>query len=229
MNYTKLNIEKTIQTIENLSLRIKDRFPQSGLLSVCNELEQLAIKSKVNIQEINKPYIYFRIIFYFLIIVILLSLLYFFTFIKINYSFNSINDIISIGDSLLNEIVAISAAFYFLYKFEETLKQKIILKALHELRSISHVIDMHQLTKDPTSLVIEKTINSPTRELSPYQLNRYLDYCSELLALCSKIAAIYGNDNRDELILENIQDIEILTSSLSRKIWNKIMLINNNQ
>ena len=88
---------------------------------------------------------------------------------------------------------------------------------------------MHQLTKDPTSLVIEKTINSPTRELSPYQLNRYLDYCSELLALCSKIAAIYGNDNRDELILENIQDIEILTSSLSRKIWNKIILINNNQ
>ena len=212
MNYTKLNIEKTIQTIENLSLRIKDRFPQSGLLSVCNELEQLAFKSKVNIQEINKPYIYFRIIFYFLIFLVLLSLLYFFTFIKINYSFNSINDIISIG-----------AAFYFLYKFEETLKQKIILNALHELRSISHVIDMHQLTKDPTSLVIEKTKNSPTRELSPYQLNRYLDYCSELLALCSKIAAIYGNDNRDELILENIQDIEILTSSLSRKIWNKII------
>ena len=64
MNYTKLNIEKTIQTIENLSLRIKDRFPQSGLLSVCNELEQLAFKSKVNIQEINKPYIYFRIILF---------------------------------------------------------------------------------------------------------------------------------------------------------------------
>ena len=116
MNYTKLNIEKTIQTIENLSLRIKDRFPQSGLLSVCNELEQLAFKSKVNIQEINKPYIYFRIIFYFLIFLVLFSLLYFFTFIKINYSFNSINDIISIGDSLLNEIVAIGAAFYFLYK-----------------------------------------------------------------------------------------------------------------
>jgi len=46
--YKQLNIEKIIEIIQTLSLRIADRFPQADLLNVSNALKELAIKSKVN-------------------------------------------------------------------------------------------------------------------------------------------------------------------------------------
>jgi hypothetical protein len=55
---------------------------------------------------------------------------------------------------------------------------------LHRLRSIAHVVDMHQLTKDPDFALrsTAPTAASPERTLSQSELARYLDYCSELLA-----------------------------------------------
>ena len=53
-------------------------------------------------------------------------------------------------------------------------------EALHELRGVAHVIDMHQLTKDPRGMKFKAiaTASSPERTLTPFQLTRYLDYCS---------------------------------------------------
>ena len=45
--------------------------------------------------------------------------------------------------------IIIGAALFFLTTFETRIKRSKALDALEELRSISHVIDMHQLTKDP--------------------------------------------------------------------------------
>ncbi|MDO9001182.1 MAG: hypothetical protein Q7W45_15565 [Bacteroidota bacterium] len=118
----------------------------------------------------------------------------------------------------------IGACFYFLYKLEDITKQKHILNALHELRTIAHVIDMHQLTKDPTFILSEKTEHSPKRDLNKNDLSRYLDYCCEMLSLTSKVAANYANNNKDEVVLNTINDIEILTTNLSSKIWQKIEL-----
>ncbi len=83
---------------------------------------------------------------------------------------------------------------------------------------------MHQLTKDPTNVLVERTKHSPKRELTKDQLSRYLDYCSEMLSLTSKVAAIYGFNNRDEMVLNTINNIEMLSSSLSSKMWQKIEL-----
>ncbi len=61
--------------------------------------------------------------------------------------------------------------------------------------------------------------------MTPNQLLRYLGYCSELLSLASKVAALYADKLHDPDIVEAVGDIERLTSNLSQKIWQKIELI----
>ena len=124
----------------------------------------------------------------------------------------------------MNELVMIGAAFYFIGKFENSLKQKKILYALQELRTIIHVIDLHQLTKDPAPILQNNSEHSPERALSKSELNSYLDYCSEMLSLTSKVAATYGFNCNDQIVLETIHNIEVLSGTLSNKIWQKITI-----
>ena len=100
------------------------------------------------------------------------------------------------------------------------------LKAIHQLRAVAHVIDMHQLTKDPAAYdeSYVSTASSPKRSLSAAELIRYLDYCSELLSLTGKLAALYIQRFDDEIALSAANDIENLTTQLSRKIWQKAMI-----
>ena len=44
---------------------------------------------------------------------------------------------------------------FFLWSFPERLQRGRLLNLLHQLRSTAHVIDMHQLTKDPEQLRAE--------------------------------------------------------------------------
>ena len=87
---------------------------------------------------------------------------------------------------------------------------------------------MHQLTKDPERMLVEgnDTKSSPIRKkMTPFELNRYLDYCSEMLALISKIGALYAQATHDSTVLTAVDEVETLTSGLSRKIWQKIDLV----
>lgn len=222
--YSQLNIDKIIEVVHTLSLRIQDRFPQADLLNVCNELEELAIKSKENNARLTKPYILIRIAFILLIFLASASIIYTMFMLKFEDSLLTVQNFITVSEAFLNETVTIGFAFYFLYKFEDILKQKKILSALQELRTIAHVIDLHQLTKDPTYVSAEKTKHSPKREFTKPELSRYLIYCCEMLSLTSKVAATYAFDNKDEMVLNTIHDIEVLSSTLSGKIWQKIEL-----
>jgi hypothetical protein len=86
---------------------------------------------------------------------------------------------------------------------------------------------MHQLTKDPERMHVQgpDTRSSPKRTMTNFELNRYLDYCSEMLSLSGKIAALYVQDFPDAAVVAAVNDIEDLTSGLSRKIWQKIMIL----
>ena len=56
-------------------------------------------------------------------------------------------------------------------------------------------------------------------------MSRYLDYCSELLAITGKLAALYAQAVPDEGVAQAVNDVELLGASLARKIWQKIGLI----
>ena len=130
-------------------------------------------------------------------------------------------------EASMNILVLMGAAVYSLVRIEDRLKQSRALEALNDLRSIIHVIDMHQLTKDPSALLSTAvpTANSPVRVLTEGELMRYLDYCSEMLSLTAKVAALYAQNLPDPVVVDAVSDLERLTSNLSQKIWQKIMLI----
>ena len=86
---------------------------------------------------------------------------------------------------------------------------------------------MHQLTKDPMTLCVDYsgTASSEPQRMSAMELVRYLDYCTELLALTGKLAALYLRETRDAVIIQTVNEIEELTTNLSRKIWQKIIML----
>ena len=57
------------------------------------------------------------------------------------------------------------------------------------------------------------------------ELARYLDFSSELLSLTGKVGALYVQHFDDPVVLDAVNEVESLTTGLSRKIWQKIMLL----
>jgi len=110
---------------------------------------------------------------------------------------------------------------------EMRIKRRRSLSDLHRFRSIAHVIDMHQLTKDPSTILGggRPTASSPKRTMSRFELTRYLNYCSEMLSLSNKLAALYAQHLPDPVIIDAVNDIEDLTTNLCNKIWQKITIL----
>jgi hypothetical protein len=89
------------------------------------------------------------------------------------------------SEAAVNQVILLAMAIFFMLSLETRAKRRAALKALHRLRSIVHIVDMHQLTKDPGYLSSPEmaTPSSPERSLTRFELARYLDYCSELFSL----------------------------------------------
>ncbi|WP_292143021.1 hypothetical protein, partial [Mesorhizobium sp.] len=130
-------------------------------------------------------------------------------------------------EASLNMIILAVIGFLALIRTEERIKRKQVFRQLHGLRSLIHVIDMHQLTKDPATLSanFKPTSHSPARITNAADLARYLDYCSEMLSITGKIAALFAQSVNDAVVIDGVNDVENLASNLSRKIWQKITLI----
>lgn len=222
--YRELNFEKTHQTLQCLLQRITERFPESSLTNVCRELEVLASETEAKAQRIAQPHITLRICIGLTLALAFGLIVFSFNLIDFKINSFSIKEVLPLLDALLNELIIFGAAVFFLTSLETRFKRAKALTALHELRALAHVIDMHQLTKDNEDQG-QNTASSPRRNLTPHELTRYLDYCSEMLSLTGKLAAIYAQNLPDPEVLSAVNDLETLTNSLSRKIWQKIMII----
>ncbi len=73
-----------------------------------------------------------------------------------------------------------------------------------------------------------RTSSSPLRDLDQEHLLRYLDYCTEMLSLTGKLAALYAQYFPDATVVAAVNDVEQLTTNLSRKVWQKIVLVQQN-
>lgn len=225
--YRTLDYHKIEHTIAQLRVRVGERFPDSGLLQVCLEVGAMANDGRQRVERITRPNWWLRIGVVLFIVLALLALGYTVSGLEITIGHLSLADIIQVAEAALNEVVLIGAAVFFLVSIESRVKRARALKALHELRAIAHVVDMHQLTKDPAMIGQQVIIteHSPERGMTAFELKRYLDYCSELLALIGKLAALYSQELPDAVVVSAANDVEDLCTALSRKIWQKITLI----
>src|SRR5881296_810449 len=209
-----------------LRQRIGERFPGSGLERVSRDLLDAASESMARAADLRRPNLPLRIATWALIAIIVFVALEALLHLRLAPRWEEFAGFLQSSQAIQN-VVFLGVAVLFLANVETRIKRRGALAALHELRSIAHIVDMHQLTKDPDQLLGEgaTTATSPQGTMTRFALSRYLDYCSELLSLTSKVAALYVQDSQDPVLLDAVNDVETLTTGLSRKIWQKIMII----
>ena len=208
---------------------MEERFPDRNISLVCKEVLEVAMQAHERAEWIAKPNWWIRSAVGVLILFLLFLIISAPFFLDVEVTEMSLGDFVQTLEASLNDAILIGAAIFFLITIESRIKRNRTLDALHELRSLAHVIDMHQLTKDPERVLAfesgPNTPSSPKDNMSAFELERYLDYCSEMLSLIGKVAAIYVQDFDDQVALTAVNEIETLTTGLSRKIWQKIMII----
>ncbi len=226
--FRTLDSAKIVQSLDQLTRRIDERFPGAGLAKVASELTGIAQDTSARSEKIARPALFTRLLVT-LVMLAGIALLAFvgFSLLAQTKASDDLFGTIQGIDAGFNIVVLMGATMFFMFSIEERRKRKRALAALNELRSIIHVIDMHQLTKDPSAAasVTQATPSSPKRTLSPFELTRYLDYCSEMLSLTAKVAVLYAQSFPDAVVTDTVNDIERTAASLSQKIWQKIMII----
>jgi len=226
--YSELELDRIVDTIAQLEKRIHERFSESGLSRVAGELRTIGTETSPVLARLRRPLWALRIAAAIGITVILGILLAIAAVaLQTPFRVQSVNDMLQTGESAVNDLILASAAVLFFFTLETRLKRRTALRSLHRLRSIVHIVDMHQLSKDPEYVLAtpQPTQSSPRRSFSRYELSRYLDYCAELLALASKLAALHVQYLNDPVVLDAVNDIEQLAATLSNKIWQKIMIL----
>jgi len=225
MAYRTIDAQLVLQTLEQLRLRIGERFPKAGLGNVCAELALLATDTQTRVSELAKPMIWIRVGVGLVLAAGAGLAAYGIDTIGFRSGETEVLSVVSALESAVNLLLVVGAGVFSLTSLEARLKRHAAMSALHELRSIIHVIDMHQLTKDPVMFGAKRTKASPDHKLSLFELVRYLNYCSEMLSLSGKLAALYAQDFNDPDVIEAASDIEQLATNLSQKVWQKITIV----
>ena len=228
-SYRSLDPALIIDTAEKLYQRIGDRFPDSSLRGVCAELVSLSYDLATAAEALKAPIWSVRAV----IAAVIAAGAAIFIFVGTILPLERISGGDNVSESVqgieasLNTVILVVLGLLALVSVEQRIKRKRVFQQLHGLRSLIHVIDMHQLTKDPAALSGRFTPapHSPKRVLDAAGLARYLDYCSEMLSITGKLAALFAQAVDDEVVVEAVNDIEELGSNLSRKVWQKIMMI----
>lgn len=233
-SYRLLIPDKIVATAEQLERRIGERFPDSGLRAVAADLCRVAQQAVATATGFRRPIYWLRLVVWLLVGVLGVVFVAFGVILSgavpkdLSWFGDTQNaeEFIQTFEAMLGSVVFVGAAVIYLLTLERRWKRERLLAALRELRALAHIVDMHQLTKDPETVARgQATPSSPKRTLTTFQLSRYLDYCSELLSLISKIGAIYVQEFPDPEALEAVDQLTNLTSGLSRTIWQKIMIL----
>lgn len=222
-----LDAEKIIATVDRLALRVGERFPEAGLLKVAQNFSHIAREMRSDALKLGRANWWLRLA----TLAILATGVGLFASVVTELRFNppapEVSRLVQIVEPAANIAILVALGIAFIVSLESRWKRRRALTSLHSLRSMIHVIDMHQLTKDPSVLLenIAPTPNSPERTMGRAEITRYLDYCSELLSLTGKIAALYAQSIQDPVVVDTVNDLEGLSTILSRKIWQKIMIL----
>jgi hypothetical protein len=227
MPFKSLDPEKILATTELLEHRVRERFPDRGLTLVAGEVVALARSVREEVKALAPPIWWLRGLVGLVVLAGAAVFLWVGSIIPLNQVGRDAIGSVQSVEAAINTVLLAVLGLVALVRLEARVKRQRVARGLHALRSVIHVIDMHQLTKDPVTLSSEfrRTEHSPERSLDAVGMSRYLDYCSELLAITGKLAALYAQAVPDEGVAQAVNDIELLGSSLSRKIWQKITLI----
>lgn len=217
-------------TVQQLERRIQARFGERGLTKAARDLGQLvtivqstAGQSQIRVRRTTVTTRTFSV----LIVASTVFLLGYSLRAAIVHGLEQPAGWVPLLESVINDLVFAAIAVVSPWAFPERFERRTLLRLLHRLPSLAHVIDMHRLSKDPKQVMptYVRTTQSVSHGLDADQLHPYLDYCSEMLSLTAKTAALCAEDSSDDVVLNTVSTRETLTTELSNKIWQKISLL----
>jgi len=222
----ELQPDQIIQTARTLRERVTKDFADRGIERMALRLESLAQGTMHQIEWAGRPLFGIRLIIVAAILAVLGLGLRLALGWHLPTGIYTLVDLAEVMDAFMNELLVIGAGLFFAFSFEGRVKRNRALGALRDLRAMAHIIDMHQLTKDPSQVRTDPDKADPgeTRDRN-YALQNYLDLCSEKLSIVAKLAALYAQSLDDPVVLAAVTEVESLTSALSAKIWQKIIIL----
>jgi hypothetical protein len=223
-DYRHLRADKLIETAERLARRIKDRFPTSNLANVASTVVDVAREAVVRAERIREPNWWLRgglIAFGVLSLVGVIAVGW-----QMPDTYRGVGRVMEFLRATSGAAIYLGAAVIFLVTLERRFKRGRAIKAIHELRALAHIIDMHQLTKDPDRIAPGgKALLETGETMTAEAMGHYLNYCTELLAIVSKIGQLYVEDFADSTTLAAVDQLENLAVGLSQKVWQKLMIL----
>jgi hypothetical protein len=225
--YRRLDGALVLSTVRRLRQRIMERFPDSGLRGVAQELESLVERAQHRAPALAVPIWPLRVVVGFFVLMLFVAIIALIASLKEVRIEAGLVSLLQAVESGINDVIFVGVAVVFLGTLERRVKRRRALAAIHELRSLAHIVDMHQLLKDPEIVLDEHepTPSSPERPLNRFELARYLDYCSEMLSLTGKVAALYAQYLDDHVVLAAVTEVETLATGISGKVWQKIVIL----
>jgi hypothetical protein len=217
-DYRHLRIDKLIETVERLAVRISERFPSAGLAKVACVVTTITQQAAATAERIAQPNWWLR--GGLIALGVLLAAVVTAVAVEIGSSGTPLTRVLEFTRATSGAFVYIGAIGVFLWTLETRFKRRKAVRAIHELRGLAHIVDMHQLAKDPE--------RKPAPGASVHTIEemwQYLQYCTELLAIISKLGQLYVQDFPDGTTLAAVDQLENLGTGLTQKIWQKIMIL----
>lgn len=225
--YSELDPVHILNTLNGIERRIEEYFPGSGLAKVSVELQEVGHAIVRLSDKLSRPIWALRCLtvvgIFGLIAVAVWVFVLALTIAPAGQ--DGLMETLQGIESVTNELIFLTIGILFFATFETRLKRRASLDSLHRLRSFAHVVDMHQMTKDPNNILNPDEVGDPRFNTAEH-LVRYLDFCTDLLSINSKLAALHVQYFQDNEVLNSVSEVEMLSHELSRKIWQKIMILN---
>lgn len=229
VTYRTLDPGRLTQTTEKIVAQIDETFPGSGLAAVAHSFREQAVESIEKAKGLRAPLWKIRCVSAFLILLSVIWVVIVPFFVNFQESVSSWTELAEGTDAALHLLVILGGGIFFIASWETRKKRDAALDALSELRSLAHIIDMHQITKDPGLEHIQdlpEGVEDTRTVRSDAQLALYLDFSSDMLSIIGKLAALYAENLHDRVVLDAVNEIESLSNGLCAKLWQKIMIIN---
>lgn len=220
----QLREDKLLQTVEKIGEQIRTRFPDSGLSKLATEVVLITRDALVRAAAIRRPNLWLRAGLGLLAVIAIGGIV---TYSESRHDGRTTwQTALSFLDEAKGSAAVLTGAAIFLVTLETRIKRGRALRAVHELRAVAHIIDMHQLTKDPDKLGDPAgPLMVGARPMDVDAMGRYLHFSTELLAVVSKIGQLYIQDFSDPQSLAAVDQFENLTTGLSTKIWQKLAIL----
>ncbi|MGK0302239.1 MAG: hypothetical protein ACI89X_003122, partial [Planctomycetota bacterium] len=171
--FLELRSDCIVETGERLRDRIQERFPDANLGRVASELVGVARKHAERSAAIRKPSISIRLAGILGLLAVAAVIVLAVRAVHPTFQDNwPLREVLAAVEASVATIVFLGAAVIFVWNLDVRRKRARCLHAIHEMRAMAHIVDMHQLTKDPDRIVHPdgETKSSPKRTLSRDEL-----------------------------------------------------------